>query len=229
MRAERRASPTAAGEADGAQTRYSNSLRLPNGKHGRWLGAGALFGESCMREENRNPNHQPKEKKCRNWVASSAQEKPGFAGFLQLSPTHKRSQNVKEQAWQKHNSSQQEHRHARSAAQRYHWEGPQRRQDTYHCSMGCQREKRIVCDHLHDAERRAEPQPPETEHRRNQRAANLAPRRQTEARAAVGSGEKFGLWLMTPTPQSDPLRVSLYPADFLEQNQTRPGPDCHLV
>ena len=123
------------------------------------LGAGALFGESCMREENRNPNHQPKEKKCRNWVASSAQEKPGFAGFLQLSPTHKRSQNVKEQAWQKHNSSQQEHRHARSAAQRYHWEGPQRRQDTYHCSMECQREKRIVRDHLHDAERTNSPVP----------------------------------------------------------------------
>src|ERR1051326_5804991 len=39
--AERRASPTAAGEAGGAHTQYSNSPGPPSGNWGRRLGAGA--------------------------------------------------------------------------------------------------------------------------------------------------------------------------------------------
>src|SRR5215831_4667246 len=43
--AERRASPTAAREAGGAQTRYLNCPKLPSGKRRRRLGAGALLGQ----------------------------------------------------------------------------------------------------------------------------------------------------------------------------------------
>src|SRR5215467_10866785 len=46
------------------------------------------------------------------------------------------------------------------------------------------------------AQRRTEPQPPDIEQRRSQRAANLATRPQTEPRAAVGSSD--GLNFMVP-------------------------------
>ena len=52
MSAERRASPTAAGEAGGAQTQYSNSPRPATGKRGRRLGAGALFGHLFIGHQN---------------------------------------------------------------------------------------------------------------------------------------------------------------------------------
>lgn len=41
--AERRASPTAAGEAGGAEKRYTNLCQAPSGKRGRQSGAGAPF------------------------------------------------------------------------------------------------------------------------------------------------------------------------------------------
>lgn len=44
--AQRRASPTAAGEAGGAQTAYPNPDLLPSGTRRRRLGAGALLSKS---------------------------------------------------------------------------------------------------------------------------------------------------------------------------------------
>ena len=44
--AQRRASPTAAGEAGGAEKGYANSPRAPSGKRGRRLGAGAPLRHS---------------------------------------------------------------------------------------------------------------------------------------------------------------------------------------
>src|ERR1039458_121272 len=41
---QRRASPTAAGDAGGAQKRYTNQSEPPSGKRGRRLGAGTSLG-----------------------------------------------------------------------------------------------------------------------------------------------------------------------------------------
>jgi hypothetical protein len=49
--AQRCASPTAAGEAGRAQKEHSSSPKLPSGKRGRRLGAGALVAEVIISVE----------------------------------------------------------------------------------------------------------------------------------------------------------------------------------
>ena len=51
--AQRRASPTAAGEAGEADKRHEDPSRLPSGKRGRRLGAGAWFGSTAPAKEQK--------------------------------------------------------------------------------------------------------------------------------------------------------------------------------
>ena len=53
--AQRRASPTAAGEAGGAHPEYSNPAKPLSGKRGRRLGAGALLGHNLILDHQSIP------------------------------------------------------------------------------------------------------------------------------------------------------------------------------
>ena len=79
-----------------------------------------------MQEESRNPSHHPKQKKRRNRVASSAHKKPSLASRLELLTTGQRNENVKDEAGQQHDPSEEESRYARRATQYCDRGSPQR-------------------------------------------------------------------------------------------------------